>query len=58
MNNPVAVKIIERMNELLGNLADFRLTKTTVIFKDLKQLTLGELCDDAEFMGGLKGVKH
>ena len=50
MNDAVTVKIVERLDELLCDLAHFLLTQIAIVLQDLKQLTLSELCDDAEFV--------
>ena len=50
----MAVQIVQSLNELLGNLAYFRLAKVTVIFKDLEKFSLGKLSDHTELMRRLE----
>ena len=50
MDDAMAVQVVERMHQLLGDFAHFGLTEVPIVFKDLEQLTLGELCHNAEFM--------
>lgn len=57
MDNTVGMKIVERMDQLLGDLANFVLRKVPVILQNLEELTLCELGDHAELMRRLERVK-
>ena len=46
------------MHKLLRNLTHFWLRELSIILKDLKELSLGELGDHAEFMGSFKRVQQ
>eukprot|EP00353_Schmidingerella_taraikaensis_P006198 CAMPEP_0185573314 /NCGR_PEP_ID=MMETSP0434-20130131/5066_1 /TAXON_ID=626734 ORGANISM="Favella taraikaensis, Strain Fe Narragansett Bay" /NCGR_SAMPLE_ID=MMETSP0434 /ASSEMBLY_ACC=CAM_ASM_000379 /LENGTH=125 /DNA_ID=CAMNT_0028189519 /DNA_START=3508 /DNA_END=3882 /DNA_ORIENTATION=- len=54
----MTVEVVERLDELLGDLAHFLLAEVTVVLQNLEQLTLGEFCDDAELVGRLEGVEE
>ena len=54
----MTVQVVECLHELLGNLTNFRLAQVAIILQDLKELTLGELSDDAKLVGCLEGVEQ
>jgi len=54
MNNAVTVKVVQSVHQLLGDLANLRLAKVTIIFKNLKELSLRKLRHDAELMRSFK----
>jgi hypothetical protein len=46
------------MHQLLSNLSHLAFWQTSIIFKNLKQLSLSKLGDHTEFMRRLKRVKQ
>jgi hypothetical protein len=58
MNDPVTVQVVQGVHQLLRNLSDFVFSQVSVVFQDLKKLSLSELGDNAEFVGGLEGVEE
>ena len=51
------MKIVERMDKLLGNLANFVFRQVPVILQNLEELALRELSDHAELMRRLERVE-
>ena len=58
MNDPVAVKIVKSMHQLLSDFSHLRLRKISVILQNFEELTLCKLCDNAKLMGCFKWVKQ
>lgn len=46
----MAVQVVKRLHELLGNLSNLRLAKVAVIFQDFEQLSLCEFSDNTELV--------
>ena len=58
MDDPMRVEIVQSVHKLLRNLTHFWLRELSIILKDLKELSLGELGDHAELMGSFKRVQQ
>ena len=58
MNDAVAVQVMQRADQLLGDGAHLLLRKALVILQNLEQLPLRKLRDDAELRFRLERVHH
>ena len=58
MDDPVTMKVVKSLYELLSDLADFRLSQVSVVLKDLEELTLGEFSDDTELVGCFERIEQ
>jgi len=54
----VAVQVVKRLHELLGNLSNLRLAKVAVIFQDFEQLSLCEFSDNTELVRCLERIQE
>jgi len=58
MDDSVAMQVVKRLYELLGNLSNLRLAKVAVIFQDFEKLTLREFSDDTKLMRCLERIQQ